>query len=115
MRVEVFSMMSAISGSPHGTTWRGEIPNELLGHGNAGQNTLEQIFRLLNRVEQDDTDRMQRWGYELPSLSVGDFVTLHLNGTGIAGPITEPITFRVKSTGFEQVTRNEQYAMQAFI
>ena len=103
MLCEVFSIHAAISGKPSGTTWRGEFP---VGHSGHDGETLERIFRFLNRVEDGDHERMEAVGYTMPSLSVGDYVTLHLDEPGPLGPIPRPQTWRVASVGFEKVTGN---------
>lgn len=54
------------------TTWEGEV--ELKPDTPHFQ--LEQVFRLFNRVEQADVQRLRDIGYTLPSLSTGDHVTL---------------------------------------
>lgn len=53
-----------------GKTWTGEIP------GTFEDGSLDVIFRLFNRVEEGDAERLEAWGYTLPSLSVGDRVTV---------------------------------------
>ena len=111
MYVEVFSMAAAIGGMTCGTTWQGNL--------NVDQSdipvALERIFRLLNRVDEADLATLNEMGYFLPSLSVGDFVTLHIGEWGDKGPVDKPQTFQVKSMGFEKVTGNQQYAMREFI
>lgn len=54
-----------------GQMWTGEIPDP--PH---DAPALEYVFRQFNRVDADDEARLARWGYELPSLSVGDEVEL---------------------------------------
>jgi hypothetical protein len=51
--------------------WQGQL--DLPGN---DQEALEQVWRLFNRVETEDVERLEEWGYRLPSLSVGDRVTL---------------------------------------
>jgi hypothetical protein len=48
-------------------TWSGEVP-EL--------RDAEDIFRFFNRVDDADCERLEASGYTLPSLSVGDVVTM---------------------------------------
>lgn len=56
-------------------TWTGEVdPDELRAIG--GDVGPESCYRFFNRVDRDDERRLQRLGYRLPSLSVGDRVTL---------------------------------------
>lgn len=54
-----------------GEVWRGslELPSD-------DQAALGKIFRLFNRVDDEDIDRLEKIGYRLPSLSVGDRVDL---------------------------------------
>lgn len=47
-------------------TWTGEAP----------VTTAEGAFRYFNRVDEVDGIRLERIGYDLPSMSVGDIVTL---------------------------------------
>jgi hypothetical protein len=74
MKVQIFSLMAAVVGGEHGAQWEGEvfIENE---DALSPEEINEQIFRLFNRVEDADGVRLERMGYRLPSLSVGDFVT----------------------------------------
>jgi hypothetical protein len=74
-----------------GQTWTGEIP----------QSTNGEIFRLFNRVDVEDAERLSVWNYTLPSLSVGD--TISYDGR----------TFAVEGVGFIEVTRYEHEQMQA--
>lgn len=110
MIVEVFSMTAAISGTPYGTTWRGDLD---LDRNLSPEANLEVVFRAFNRVDQNDHERMAELGYLLPSLSVGDYVTLHLDGTGPQGPITEPRTWHCRSMGFEEITGNRDLMMRS--
>lgn len=65
-----------------GKTWEGELPHNVALDVAAGHTAreagatcgLESIFRLFNRVNFEDTQRLEQMGYELPSLSGGDFV-----------------------------------------
>lgn len=92
MLIEIVSMTAAVHG--RGTiTWRGEIEMEL---GLSDAQTLEQIFRLFNRVDEADSLRLNTWQYGLPSLSVGDLVHFNLR------------TWRCKGTGWELVTGNPE-------
>lgn len=54
-----------------GASWAGEIPDPA-----SEDAPLEYVFRQFNRVVQEDADRLESWGYNLPSLSVGDHVEL---------------------------------------
>jgi hypothetical protein len=60
--------------------WQGLVP----------QMDLEGIFRFFNRVEPGDGERLEALGYDLPSLSTGDLVT-------VGGK-----RWRVASVGFEE-------------
>jgi hypothetical protein len=62
-------------------TWTGEVE---------GVN-LDTVYRFFNRVDEADSARLAALGYRLPSLSVGDLVTI---GTA---------TFQVVNLGFEPV------------
>jgi hypothetical protein len=97
MIVEIFSIHAAVAGEESGTTWRGELS---LSPANP-EDALEIVYRFLNRVDEGDHERMAEVGYTLPSLSMGDFVTLHLPDY--------PRTWRVASVGFEPVTGNADY------
>lgn len=66
------------------TTWEGEVEDGT---------TLEGIFRAFNRVEEADAERLARLAYRLPSLSVGDTVTLLDTGKA----------YEVASMGFTEV------------
>lgn len=47
-------------------TWTGQVADA----------DLNAIFRAFNRVDDDDSARLVALGYRLPSLSVGDVITL---------------------------------------
>ena len=124
MRVGIFSVMGAVTGGhPSAEThmWVGELPVPMYdyplaacslcqargqwdegicvesGHQEStGEQICERIFRLLNRVDEGDHERMAALGYVLPSLSVGDFVSF--GGT----------TYRCDSVGFTLLTGTEQ-------
>lgn len=55
-----------------GKTWEGDL--DLAGL--TVREALERIFRAFNRVDDDDHHRMLALGYDLPSLSVDDIVTI---------------------------------------
>ena len=103
MKVEIFSTTAAIAGTPYGTTWSGDVE---LSRSRSAEENLEIVYRLFNRVDEGDHAKMAALGYMLPSLSMGDFVTLHLDAMGPKGPITEPRTWQVASVGFTEVTGN---------
>lgn len=52
----------------------------------------EALFRFFNRVDEADEARLKRLRYELPSLSVGDYIAWGES------------TYRVASVGFTKVT-----------
>jgi hypothetical protein len=95
--------MAAACGGRYPTTWQGDIQLESNG------NLPEQIFRFFNRVDEADGERLKKLGYNLPSLSVGDYFTVKFamwpNAT----------TYRVLGTDFDKVTNNAKYAMEAYI
>jgi hypothetical protein len=62
--------------------WMRDIPFDI---------TLDNVFRFFNRVEYSDADRLDAIGYNLPSLSVDDLVTIGSD------------TYKVASCGFEKV------------
>src|SRR3954451_19528413 len=57
-----------------GPEWSGEI-SDTYSMGPSDE-ALERIFRHFNRVTDEDAERLQRMDYKLPSLSVGDIVTM---------------------------------------
>ena len=60
-------------GTPYATTtWEGDVELE----DGTAVSRLEAIFRLFNRVTDEDVGRLADLGYDLPSLSVGDIVEL---------------------------------------
>lgn len=69
-------------------TWEGDVN---ITPGRTQTKMLEHIFRYFNRVDENDGQRLERVGYNLPSLSVDDTVTV------------EGMTWRVAVTGFESV------------
>jgi hypothetical protein len=71
--------------------WQGLIP----------QMTLEEIFRFFNRVEDADVERLKGIGFDLPSLSSGDIVTV--DGT----------QWRVAAVGFEEIHKPVEFEMLA--
>jgi hypothetical protein len=56
-----------------GRSWSGEIPDAPTAR---TETMLEYAFRWFNRVDEGDHERMAAVGYDLPSLSAGDVVTL---------------------------------------
>lgn len=110
MRVEIFSMMAAANAKSSGTTWRGDVPIGFSGHYMA---TAESVFRFFNVVDETDVERLEKLGYRLPSLSVGDYFTVHFPATAEHGPTERPRTFRVIGMGFEEIT-NRNVIMEVF-
>lgn len=49
------------------TEWNGDIEFD---------GDIEDLYRMFNRVTQADSDRLEALGYFMPSMSVGDIVTL---------------------------------------
>jgi hypothetical protein len=56
---------------------------------------LDAIFREFNRVDEMDVEHLEQIGYHLPSLSVGDTVTVHY-------PV--PTTWLCKDVGWIKVS-----------
>jgi hypothetical protein len=61
---------------------------------------LEETFRRFNRVSQEDVDYLDAIGYELPSLSVGDMVTVRTAREGL-------LTYIVCPAGYALLKRDE--------
>ena len=57
---------------------------------------MDTIFRRFNRVDQSDSDWLERMHYRLPSLSAGDIVVTRDLGTD-----GEPQAFIVAGQGFQ--------------
>ena len=107
MHVQIFSMMAASCGSPNsGPMWIGTLPTGKVGRYSIAvpvqwndpkneDQVNDILFRYFNRVHLDDDDRLAAIGYNLPSMSVGDFVSWGGN------------TYRVMRAGFEKVTGTE--------
>lgn len=64
-------------------TWTGEV----------NTTDLDEIWRLFNRVSTEDNKRLRDMGYTLPSLSMGDVITIngehHALGAIGFGPMTD--------------------------
>jgi hypothetical protein len=101
IRLEIVSMMAALSGTHGAITWSGEIPREELcrlipdGRRPTRESLNAAIVRYFNRVEAPDNDRLERLGYTLPSLGAGDIFAVH----GIA--------FVVAAVGCERISGDE--------
>lgn len=84
MTLTIWSRWAALGGR-HKQLWTGSVPADE----NADPDVVnEQIFRMFNRVDEADNERLEKWGYRLPSLSVGDVITW--NG----------VAYEVASVGF---------------
>ena|SRR5437763_7263472 len=103
MKVEIFSTNAAVAGTPFGTTWSGEVEVNM---NLSDEVILDLIYRMFNRVDEADLDRMEALGYELPSLSMGDFVTLH-GGAAHTWGEEHPRTYQVAAIGFALLTGTE--------
>jgi hypothetical protein len=58
-----------------GPEWTGEYEGQTV-NGTPAAGVLEAIFRHFNRVTDEDAKRLARMDYKLPSLSVGDIVSM---------------------------------------
>lgn len=83
----IISMMAA-AGGLNECYWRGGIS---VDDKNTNAEVNEHIFRKFNRVDEEDAAYLDKIGYELPSLSVGDVIVYGGNA------------FIVKTTGFIEV------------
>lgn len=91
MRIKIHSKMAEVANSalrpstdpePYPeTSWTGDAPVIYLDD----EQRLESIFRLFNRVDRGDAERLERMGYNLPSLSVGDVVEIGDRRWEVAG------------------------------
>lgn len=77
------------------TSWEGSVDLDL---SNGPEAALEQVFRQFNRVTDEDVSRLTRIGYNLPSLSTGDLVTL------------DGRRWRVAPVGFREVVTADEAA-----
>lgn len=87
-RVKIKSMMAeqlAEAGDERfvrATSWEGDVD----------VTAPDQAFRFFNRVDEDDVRRLGELNYHLPSLSVGDLLTI------------DDKTWRCESVGWSEVT-----------
>jgi hypothetical protein len=114
-KVRVTSRMAAMAnadpgsriragGTPYPTTiWEGEVdlaPFATTVSYSTGETRElplpEAAFRFFNRVEEADVKRLEEIGYDLPSLSVGDFVEI------------DGRTWEVAPVGFEEMTAGRE-------
>lgn len=107
MRVEIVSIQAALAGRPS-IMWFGDVSigdlieaNDREIKGIDADATNEALFRFFNRVDEGDNERLERIGYRLPSLSVGDL--LHWGGK----------THRVEGVGFDCITDHADEYMLA--
>lgn len=112
MKVQIVSIQAALTGR-ESIVWTGDVEHSKLvmfmpqefraqavtsGAGSVPVVIVNAaIFRIFTRVDERDIKRLERIGYELPSLSVGDLI--HWNET----------TWRVAGAGFEKITGSEEY------
>lgn len=93
MKVTVISMMAAAHGRDS-IAWTGEVTDHAPDV--SPEQVNEWLFRLLNRVDEADVRFLRERGYDLPSLSVGDY--LHWEG----------VTWRVEGSGFSRYTGSDE-------
>lgn len=91
MQISVFSIIAATAGLEC-PVFIGELDDELFDDELVDEALAERVIRLLNRCGQADLDRLERIGYQLPSLSVGDYFTV------------QGVTWQVATFGVERVT-----------
>ena len=72
-----------------GESWRGDVDTGLPEDAPV-EHKLERLFRLFNRVDEEDVTRLEMIGYRQPSMSCGD--TIDLDGQ----------TWKVSACGFER-------------
>lgn len=99
MKVQIVSMQAVLHGRAS-IMWEGEIEVEL---GQTDAAYLVRLFRLFNRVTEQDVELLERMGYRLPSLSVGDLV--HMNCA----------TWRVEAVGWTRLTQNDEFARELML
>jgi hypothetical protein len=102
MEIEIFSVMAAIAGKRE-ITWQGLVNDVMLAGeiAKGDEDALcDRVYRLFNRVDENDGDRLERWKYFLPSLSLGDYVRIGDN------------TYRVDTIGFTKITNNPAVAAE---
>jgi hypothetical protein len=108
MHVEIFSMMAAISGR-YPSMWRGDLDQLLIPDDLTHPPSIpDRVYRHFNRVDEADAVRLKAIGYDLPSLSVGDYFTIKFSFWPQAK------TYRVAGNGFEEITGNPNAIMEAF-
>jgi hypothetical protein len=97
VKIQIFSMVAAAAGKDK-VVWSGEIPESYFEGNLSGEDGINgMIFRIFNRVSETDVDFLNSIKYDLPSLSIGDFLTWQFG--------SEPSkTFQIKAVGFDQIT-----------
>lgn len=112
MRVSIFSVHAAVAGREC-PVWTGLLTSRDLNlplaqmanakdEAEAEDALLDRIFRYFNRVDEGDGERLENIRYRLPSLSVGDYVTLAL-GVGDGG-----ITYRIDTVGHTRISGTDE-------
>lgn len=93
MQVEIVSFQAVLAGDRPSIVWVGDVPELDEWQHELGEDETDAInsylFRYFNRVDIGDGNRLERIGYRLPSMSVGDL--LHWGSK----------TYRVAGSGFE--------------
>src|SRR5215472_5429647 len=79
--------------------WEGDVPNDLLDR-SSNYAVNNSLFRLFNRVEWEDGERLEEWGYRLPSLSMGD----RIEHSGLV--------WVIEGTGYSLVSSTKLEALQ---
>ena len=95
MRVRIVSSFAATNPDATEFTWEGEVwftPDSA-----EPDKTNGALFRLFNVVTEEDAERLESWGYRLPSLSAGDLIVW------VGTATTHGRTFIVDGTGFTEV------------
>ncbi len=75
MEVTILSMAAAAAGQQN-CCWRGELPIQPYTKDETLDDELinNLIYRKLNRVTEQDCEWLDKVGYDLPSLSIGDVI-----------------------------------------
>jgi hypothetical protein len=83
----IISMMAAAAGR-NNCYWRGDCE---INADKQHREVNNEIFRMFNRVDEEDVAYLEKIGYDLPSLSIGDVI------------VYEEKAYIVKTTGFKEV------------
>lgn len=97
MQVRIVSLFALMDPQDRKRIWEGEVPVEFPQSKDCSDE-LEDIFRIFNRVDDEDVVQLAKMGYSLPSLSVGDLVTLVPKDRQQHARM-----FRVEGLGFKEV------------